>query len=64
MRKLGVERTKVKVSRSTLEKKNSRVKSYLIRDFVVSDLDENNFVSIPALYTRPEIPVCKEDIPT
>ena len=57
VRKLGVEGTKVKVSRSTLEKKNGRVESYLIRDLVVSGLDENDFVSLPALYTRPEIPV-------
>ena len=57
VRKLGVEGTKVKVSRSTLEKKNGRVVSYLIRDLVVSGLDENDFVSLPALYTRPEIPV-------
>ena len=64
VRKLGVEGTKVKISLSTLEKKNSRVESYLIRDLVVSDLDENDFVSLPALYTRPEIPVCEEDIPT
>ena len=64
VRKLGVEVTKVKTSLSTLEKKNSRVESYLIRDLVVSDLDENDFVSLPALYTRPEIPVCEEDIPT
>ena len=64
VRKLGVEGTKVKTSQSTLEKKNSRVESYLIRDLVVSDLDENDFVSLPALYTRPEIPVCEEDIPT
>ena len=64
VRKLGVERTKVKVSRSTLEKKNGWVESYLIRDLVVSGLDENDFVSLPALYTRPEIPVCEENIPT
>ena len=64
VKKLGVEGTKVKVSRSTLEKKNGRVESYLIRDLVVSGLDENDFVSLPALYTRPEIPVCEENIPT
>ena len=64
VRKLGVEVTKVKTSLSTLEKKNSRVESYLIRDLVVSDLEENDFFSLPALYTRPEIPVCEEDIPT
>ena len=64
VRKLGVEGTKVKTSLSTLEKKNSRVESYLIRDLVVSDREENDFVSLPALYTRPEIPVCEKDIPT
>ena len=64
MKKLGVEGTKVKTSLSTLEKKNSRVESYLIRDLVVSDLEENDLVSLPALYTRPEIQVCEEDIPT
>ena len=64
VKKLGVEGTKGKVSRSTLEKKNGRVESYLIRDLVVSGLDENDLVSLPALYTRPEIPVCEENIPT
>ena len=64
VKKLGVEGTKVKTSLSTLEKKNSRVESYLIRDLVVSDLEENDLVSLPALYTRPEIQVCEEDIPT
>ena len=60
MRKLGVDGTKVKISLSTLEKKNSPVDSYLI----LSDLDENHFVHLPTLYTRPEIPVSKNDIPT
>ena len=40
IRKLEVERTKVKISLSTLEKKNSPVESYLIRDLVESDLDD------------------------
>ena len=30
----------------------------------MSDLDGNHFVHLPTLYTRPEIPVSKEDIPT
>ena len=64
MRKLGVHGTKVKISLSTLEKKNSPVDNYFIRDLVVSDLDENHFVHLPTLYTRPEIPVRKDDIPT
>ena len=64
MKQLGVDGAKAKISLSTLEKKHSPVDSYLIRDLVVSDLDENNFVNLPILYTRPEIPVNVEDIPT
>ena len=64
IRKLEVERTKVKISLSTLEKKNSPVKSYLIRDLVESDLDDIDFVSLSALYTRLGIPFSEEDIPT
>ena len=48
----------------TAEKKNNPVDGYFIRDLVVSDLDENHFVHHPTLYTRPEIPVSKNDIPT
>ena len=64
MRKLGVDGTKAKICLSTLKKKNSPLDSYLIRDLVVSDLDESHFVHLPTLYTRPEIPVSKNDIPT
>ena len=64
MRKLGVHGTKVKISLSTLQKKSSLVDSYLIRDLVVSDIDENHFVHLPVPYTSPEIPVSKNNIPT
>jgi len=37
---------------------------FLISDLVVSDLDENVYVSIPMLYTRPKIPISRDDIPT
>ena len=60
MRKLGVDGTNVKISLSTLDTKNSPVDSYL----AVSDHDENHFVHLPTLYTRPEIPVSKNDIAT
>ena len=53
MKQLGVDGAKVKISLSTLEKRNSPIDSYLIRDLVVSDLDENDFVNLPILYTRP-----------
>ena len=64
MKKLGVSGPKVKTSLCTLEKRNSPVDSYLVRDLVVSDLDHNDFVKLHVLYSRPEIPVNKEDIPT
>ena len=64
MKQLEVDGAKVKISLSTLEKKHSPFDSDLIRDLVVSDLDENDFVNLPILYTRPEIPVNVEDIPT
>ena len=35
-----------------------------MRDLVVSDLDENHFVHLRTFYTRPDIPVSKNDIPT
>ena len=63
MKKLGVD-ANVKIFLSTLKKKNSPIDSYLSRDLVVSDLDENHFAHLPALYTGPEIPVSKNDIPT
>ena len=34
-----------------------------MKDLVISDLDENVFIELPALYTKPEIPVSKVDIP-
>ena len=64
MRKLGVDGTKVKMFLSTLEKKNSHLDSYLIRDLMVSDLDQSHFVHLPTVYTRPETPVSKNEIST
>ena len=64
MKKLDERGPKVKIFLSTLEKKNSLVDSYLLRDITVSDLDENDFINLSRLYTRPEIPVNGEDIPT
>ena len=64
MKQLGVKGQRTKISLSTLERKNSTVVSNLVRDLLVSDLDENQYVSLPILYTRPEIPVNSDDIPT
>ena len=64
MRKLGVNGTRAQISLTTLEKKDSLIDSFVVKDLVISDLDEKVFVELPALYTRPEIPVSEEDIPT
>ena len=64
MKQLGVKGQRTKISLSTLERKNSTVVSNLVRDLLVSNLDENEYVSLPILYTRPEIPVTSDDIPT
>ena len=64
IRQLGVDGTRTQISLTTLEKKDSPIDSFVVKDLVISDLDENVFIELPALYTRPEIPVSKEDIPT
>ena len=64
MKQLEVNGQRVKISLSTLEKKNSAMESFLVRDLLISDLDENEWIGLPTLYTRPEIPVCSDDIPT
>ena len=64
MRQLGVSGTKTTISLTTLEKKDSLVDSFVVTDLTISDLDENVFIDLPTLYTRPSIPVSREDIPT
>ncbi|XP_074624387.1 uncharacterized protein LOC141882335 [Acropora palmata] len=64
MKQLGIEGLKTRISLTTLEKKGRLVDSFLVQDLVISDVDENNFISLPVLYTRTEIPVTKDDIPT
>ena len=64
MKQLGIDGLKTRISLTTLEKKGSLVDSFLVRELVISDLDENNFIALPVLYTRTEIPVTKDDIPT
>ena len=63
-KQLGVSAIRTQISLTTLEKKNSLIDSFIVKDLTISDLDENVFIALPALYTRPEIPVSKEDIPT
>ena len=53
MKKLDERGPKVKIVLSTLENKNSLVDSYLLCDITVSNLDENDFINLSTLYTRP-----------
>ena len=63
-KQLGVSGPWAKISLTTLEKKDSLVDSIIVADLTISDLDENVFIKLPMLYTRPSIPVAREDIPT
>ena len=64
MRQLGVSGSRDQISFITLEKKDSIIDSFVVKGLTISDLGENVFIELPAMYTRPEIPVSKEDIPT
>ena len=64
MRQLDINSPRTKISLTTLEKEDSLVDSFLVHDLEVTDLDENYIVKLPILYTREEIPVSKDDIPS
>ena len=63
-KQLGVSGPRAKISLTTLEKKDSLVDSIIVADLTISDLDVNVFIKLPMLYTRPSIPVAREDIPS
>ena len=63
MRQLGISGAETKISLTTLEKKDSIIDSFIWTGLTISDLDENVFIELPTLYTRPGIPVSKDDIP-
>ena len=55
MEQLGVSGLKTKISLTTLEKSDNLVDSFLIQNLEVSDLDENEFFSLPVLYTSQDL---------
>lgn len=55
MKQLEVNGQQTKISLSTLEKKNSAMKNFLVRDLLIFDLDENEWISFPMLYTAAAI---------
>lgn len=64
MRQLGTNGTKTTISLTTLEKKDSLEDSFVITCLTISDLDENVFLDLPTIFTRPSIPVSSKDKPT
>ena len=64
VRKLGVNSIRAQISLTTLEEKDSLIDNFVVKDHVISDLDENAIIELQALYTRSKIPVSEEDIPT
>ena len=62
VKKLGIEVESVRLKLTTLGSMEE-VNCALARNLEVSDLDENKFITIPTAFTRPVIPVSKEEIP-
>lgn len=64
MKQPGVSGSRDQISLTTLEKKDSIIDCFVVKGLTISDLGKNVFIELPAMCTRPEIPVSKEDIPT
>ena len=60
---LGCSGTEKKVKLTTLGTSQDVI-SILLTDLEVTDLDENNTISLPEVLCRPSIPVSKDEIPT
>ena len=54
---------KAKIKLTTVNK-SAEVDTFLIRDLEVSDLDENKTISLPEIFSRPAIPVSRDEIPS
>ena len=63
LKQLGMKYQKTKISLFALERTNCTTDNTLVRCFLVSDLDDKEYVSLPMLYAPPEIPVSSDDIP-
>jgi len=63
MNRLNIKGEKRRLFLSTMEKKNSPFECRALSGLQVSDLDGNEFLSLPEVYSRQAFPVGKEDIP-
>ena len=63
IRQLGVNGPGTLIYLATLDRKNILTDSFILQELAIFDLDQNVFIKLPPLYTRPEIPISKEGIP-
>ncbi|XP_015747596.1 PREDICTED: uncharacterized protein LOC107327368 [Acropora digitifera] len=63
LNRLGLEGRQSKISLTTLRGTNESVRCSLV-DLQVFDLNEENMIEIPSVYSTPSLPVNKEDIAT
>ena len=60
---LGIEGERTRLSLTTLGKQNCMIRCNLF-SLEVFDLDENNFVELPSVFSVPSLPVSNDSIPT
>lgn len=62
MKQLGVEATRTSLTLTTMERENSRRESAFVQ-LEVFDLDKNNFIELPLVFSTAKLPVSAESIP-
>ena len=60
---LGVQGTPTEIKLTTMEKKNSSMLTRAVSGLEVFDLDENEKISLPVVYSKTELPIGRDDIP-
>ena len=63
VKRLKADSKKTKIKLTTINNSND-VESQFVRGLEVSDLDENTTIKLPAVFSRPVIPVSKDEMPT
>ena len=60
---LGIHGKPTEIKLTTMEKKNSSFCTRAINDLEVMDLDGNEKIILPLVYSKSELPIAREDIP-
>ena len=61
---LGVHGTPTEIKLTTMEKKNSSFLTRAVSGLEVLDLDENEKIALPVVYSKAELPIGNDDIPS